>query len=208
MKYNLRTLKGKRIVGGDPNLATKNEVHITKVPQELGIEGGKDTDSTKYYLLNRKVDLTSPEEGELKVIYLLVISLATLVRSARVSGLGGNMGHINIAQSLTFLNLLLGESVVAANPEGFAISSTYFGTLILNTEKDPNLVVDEGCYVGKDFKDALYANYIIVGNNIPDFNIIPSKEDFFRYYDEFMSTYCVEVTKEQFFDFNYTLIKE
>lgn len=40
MKYNLRTLKGKRIVGGDPNLATKNEIHVSKIPEELGIEGG------------------------------------------------------------------------------------------------------------------------------------------------------------------------
>lgn len=39
MKYNLRTLKGKRIVGGDPNLATKNEIHVTKIAEELGIGG-------------------------------------------------------------------------------------------------------------------------------------------------------------------------
>lgn len=51
MKYNLRTLKGKRIVGGDPNLATKNEVHITKVPQELGIEGGSNF-KEDYYIID------------------------------------------------------------------------------------------------------------------------------------------------------------
>ena len=51
MKYNLRTLKGKRIVGGDPNLATKNEVHITKIPEQLGIDGGETESQKEYYYL-------------------------------------------------------------------------------------------------------------------------------------------------------------
>lgn len=37
MKHNVRTINGKRIVGGDPNLATKNEIHVSKIPEELGI---------------------------------------------------------------------------------------------------------------------------------------------------------------------------
>lgn len=40
MKYNVRTINGKRIVGGDPNLATKNEIHVSKIPEELGINSG------------------------------------------------------------------------------------------------------------------------------------------------------------------------
>lgn len=51
MKYNLRTLKGKRIVGGDPNLATKNEIHVTKIPEQLGIEGGETEAQKEYYYL-------------------------------------------------------------------------------------------------------------------------------------------------------------
>lgn len=207
MKYNLRTLKGKRIVGGDPNLATKNEIHITKVPQELGIEGGDATSSTKYYQLNKKIDLNSGDLSEIKMVYLMVGFMATLIKSRRVLGLGGNPGFIGVPGTISILDNLL-EDRLATNTEGFAIDSSYFGTYILNAEKDPNLVVDDSYYVGKDFKEALYAIYYIIVSVESEMNIISSKEDFFRYYDEFMSTYCVEVTKEQFFDFNYTLIKE
>lgn len=47
MKYNLRTIKGKRIVGGDPNLATKHEIHVSKIPEELGIQSNNET--YEYY---------------------------------------------------------------------------------------------------------------------------------------------------------------
>lgn len=50
MKYNLRNIKGKRIVGGDPNLATKNEIHVSKIPEELGIGGNTESsEGVKYY---------------------------------------------------------------------------------------------------------------------------------------------------------------
>lgn len=50
MKYNLRNIKGKRIVGGDPNLATKHEIHVSKIPEELGIGGNTESsEGVKYY---------------------------------------------------------------------------------------------------------------------------------------------------------------
>ena len=52
MKYNLRTIKGKRVVGGDPNLATKHEIHVSKVPEELGISNNGEEDFY-YYKVNK-----------------------------------------------------------------------------------------------------------------------------------------------------------
>lgn len=49
MKYNLRTINGKRIVGGDPNLATKNEIHVSKIPEELGISGENANTKMLYF---------------------------------------------------------------------------------------------------------------------------------------------------------------
>lgn len=47
MKYNLRAIKGKRIVGGDPNLATKHEIHVSKIPEEL--VNTESSGGVKYY---------------------------------------------------------------------------------------------------------------------------------------------------------------
>lgn len=47
MKYNLRTIKGKRIVGGDPNLATKHEIHVSKIAEEL--DNIESSEGVKYY---------------------------------------------------------------------------------------------------------------------------------------------------------------
>lgn len=47
MKYNLRAIKGKRIVGGDPNLATKHEIHVSKIAEELG--NTESSGGVKYY---------------------------------------------------------------------------------------------------------------------------------------------------------------
>lgn len=49
MKHNVRTINGKRIVGGDPNLATKNEIHVSKIPEELGISGGNTNTKMLYF---------------------------------------------------------------------------------------------------------------------------------------------------------------
>ena len=49
MKHNVRTINGKRIVGGDPNLATKNEIHVSKIPEELGISGENANTKMLYF---------------------------------------------------------------------------------------------------------------------------------------------------------------
>lgn len=47
MLENIVKLRGKRIVGGDPNLATKNEIHVSKIAEELGISNQIPQDSCK-----------------------------------------------------------------------------------------------------------------------------------------------------------------
>lgn len=54
MKQKAKIYKGKRIVIGDKNLVTKNEIHVNDIPQEGGESGGGDTPSggrrgMKYY---------------------------------------------------------------------------------------------------------------------------------------------------------------
>lgn len=201
MKKRVGSIYGKPIVIGDKNLKTPNEIHKDELKG-----GGGDIDSTKYYQLNKKIDVSGDING-ITIIYAIVPFIATLIKSRDVPGLGGNSGFIGVPGSINaFKNII--DASIASDPEGFAIVPTYFGTIIPNTEKDSHSVVDDRHYVGEDFKEGLYAFYYFLAKNVPEFNIISSKEDFFRYYDEFISTYCVEVTKEQFFDFNYTLIEE
>lgn len=60
MKQKAKIYKGKRIVMGDKNLVTKNEIHVNDIPQEGGESGGGNTGSggggveidplTGYYL--------------------------------------------------------------------------------------------------------------------------------------------------------------
>lgn len=40
MKQKAKIYKGKRIVIGDKNLVTKNEIHVNDIPQEDGESGG------------------------------------------------------------------------------------------------------------------------------------------------------------------------
>lgn len=40
MKIKAKTYKGKRIVMGDKNLVTKNEIHVNDIPQQGGNSGG------------------------------------------------------------------------------------------------------------------------------------------------------------------------
>lgn len=56
MKYNLRAIKGKRIVGGDPNLATKHEIHVSKIPEELGISNDGEEEFYYYKVNNDALD--------------------------------------------------------------------------------------------------------------------------------------------------------
>ena len=54
MKQKAKIYKGKRIVIGDKNLVTKNEIHVNDIPQEDGESGGGDAPSgggrgMKYY---------------------------------------------------------------------------------------------------------------------------------------------------------------
>lgn len=49
MKQKAKIYKGRRIVIGDKNLITKNEIHVNDIPQEGGESGGGDIDNWSYY---------------------------------------------------------------------------------------------------------------------------------------------------------------
>ena len=59
MKQKAKIYKGKRIVIGDKNLVTKNEIHVNDIPQEGGESGGGDTSSWKFLDLTNLGDEAS-----------------------------------------------------------------------------------------------------------------------------------------------------
>lgn len=68
MKHNVRTINGKRIVGGDPNLATKHEIHVSKIPEELGISGENANTKMLYF---RWTEEQLAKDDDLQVILQL-----------------------------------------------------------------------------------------------------------------------------------------
>lgn len=105
MKYNLRTLKGKRIVGGDPNLATKNEIHVSKIPEELGINQGEESNNSliSYFKIDyKKIDKLEYEKRER--IYLVLMVLSSVVNYVNYHS-GGYMYLMTQASATTQLDL-------------------------------------------------------------------------------------------------------
>ena len=59
MKQKAKIYKSRRIVIGDKNLVTKNEIHVNDIPQEGGESGGGDTSSWKFLDLTNLGDEAS-----------------------------------------------------------------------------------------------------------------------------------------------------
>lgn len=100
MKYNLRTIKGKRIVGGDPNLATKHEIHVSELGG--GGEGNNSGIEDKRYYMGDVLDSSSILQG-FRPCFTTVISNGNSCITSAVELLsGGTTSFHPVAVELDF----------------------------------------------------------------------------------------------------------
>lgn len=188
MKYNLRTLKGKRIVGGDPNLATKNEIHVTKIPEELGISNESSNTGPKYYLSKDKLPMITYQTSDIFEYLGYYLWQCAYVIRGKSNNIFGGRGCVPMSGIIT------GSIEGGDHMDGIMIDLNLSGICYL-----------EGANVRFSYDSISEFIYemLLLGHVISD-NTTITKE----FIDDYINSILVEVTKEQFFDFNYTLIKD
>lgn len=186
MKYNLRTLKGKRIVGGDPNLATKNEIHVTKIPEQLGIEGGETESSKEYYYLfncSKYINDNNITDEDIKngALLELTIFMSNAEFMLRDIDHDGHYYTHNMTASSANGSEYLTSAYFWKNIKGMSIRDSYVGMSV--TSKDGDYIVNSGNIFERTIK------YV---------KIWSGKEDAAIALIDKINPYITEVTKEEY----------
>lgn len=104
MKQKAKIYKGKRIVMGDKNLVTKNEIHVNDIPQEGGESGGGG--NTPIKTQEKYVEITengtttvTPDDG------FTALGKVSVNVNVPTSGEGGGSNYIYYDQKRTIMNV-------------------------------------------------------------------------------------------------------
>ena len=184
MKKRIGTLYNKPIIEGDINLKTPNEIY----KDELKGGGGKDT-GPKYYLSKDKLHMVTYQTSNIfEKIGNILWKCALIVRGKSNELFGGR-------------GCMIGAFMDGSSNNG----GDHMDGIMIDLNLS-GIIYIEGANVKFSYDSISEFIYemLLLSETIQSGDTTVTKEVI----DNYINSILVEVTKEQFFDFNYTLIKE